>query len=260
MVDRCVRNMVVLSDSKNDSMDSTAVLDVSIVIAVRDEEDCIEPLIKEIAEVLADWDKTFEVILIDDGSTDRTLELILQLKKTYSFIRCYSLPKPQSKTAGLLVGFKNARGQLIVTWDGDLQNDPRDLPTVVQAAGPGILVCGARPKRADTFLKRRASKIANYVRRRVLADDAVDSGCGVKVFPREAIECIPPIRGVHRFFASVLKVQGYRIVNVPINDRQRTLGETKYGNLDRLRRTLPDLFGFSWWIRRILDLNADKRD
>ena len=149
-----------------------------------------------------------------------------------------------------------ARGETIVTMDGDLQNDPRDIPAVVEAAGPMTLVCGARPKRADTVRKRVGSRIANKVRRAILADDAQDSGCGVKVFPREAGLLIPWIRGVHRFLASVLKARGYQIVNVPINDRERTLGQTKYGDWERVKRTIPDLFGIRWLLSRHVDLDS----
>lgn len=230
--------------------------EVSIAIAVRNEEACVVQLLEEIDEVLSVWDHTFEVVIADDGSTDRTPILLQELKAQFPYLRCFRLPVGQSKSAGLAVAVLNSRGATIVTMDGDLQNDPRDIPTLVQHAGPKTLVCGARPKRADTIFKRSASKIANAIRRGILDDEALDSGCGVKVFPREAANDIPWIRGVHRFIAAVLKERGYRIVNVPINDRLRTMGMTKYGNWGRLKRTLPDLFGFRWLLSRKLNLDA----
>lgn len=230
--------------------------DVSIVISVRDEEECVVKLIEEFDETLRDWEHSFEVVIADDGSTDRTVELLQELMSRYSFLRCLRMPIGQSKSAGMAVAAAAARGNWLVTFDGDLQNDPRDIPRLMEHAAPGVLVCGARRKRADTIRKKVGSKLANFVRRRIFHDDALDSGCGVKLMPRDAAPKIPWVRGVHRFLATVLKHQGYSIVNIYINDRRRTLGATKYTNWGRLKRTVPDLFGFRWWLSRRLDFEA----
>ncbi|MCP4900714.1 MAG: glycosyltransferase family 2 protein, partial [bacterium] len=232
--------------------------DVSIVISVRNEEDCVAALVEEIDEALSSWDHSFEVVIADDGSTDRSVEYLEDLVGRFGILRCFKMPNGQSKSAGLAVAAAAARGRWLVTFDGDLQNDPRDIPALVKLAAPDTLVCGVRGKRADSLQKRLGSKLANAVRRSIFNDAAQDSGCGLKVMPREAVSLIPWVRGVHRFLPTVLKNQGYTIINVCVNDRPRTLGTTKYTNWGRLKRTVPDLFGFLWWMTRRLNLEAEE--
>lgn len=229
-----------------------------MVISVHNEEENILPLLEEIQTVLDGWGPVFEVLVIDDGSTDGTWCALESANERFGFLRCLRFPENRGKTTGLAVGFRQARGASIVTMDGDLQNDAADIPKMVEAGGAGILVCGERGRRADTIRKRLSSRIANTIRRTLLNDCATDSGCGFKVFPREAVVQIPWVCGVHRFFAAVLYSQGYRIVNVPINDRPRRFGHSKYGMWNRLKRTLPDLFGFLWLNRRRVDFSADE--
>lgn len=232
--------------------------EVSIVIAVHNEEANVLPLLDEMAAVLADWDRRYEIVLIDDGSTDATRDRMREGRARHEVVRNFALSRQQGKSAALGAGFRAARGRLLVTFDGDMQNDPRDIPGVVAQAGPGVLVCGARRERMDRASKRIGSRWANAIRRRFLDDDATDTGCGVKVFPAESRSLIPWIEGVHRFFPSILKRCGYRIVNVPITDRPRERGVTKYTNLGRLIVTSQDLFGFWWYLRRHVDTRAEE--
>lgn len=224
--------------------------DLDIVIAVHNEEENIVPLVEEFHEVLKDWDREWVLLFVDDGSSDATRERLLEMRARFDNLRLYGLPVQQGKSAGLAAGFARATAPYLLTFDGDLQNDPRDIPELLKHAAPDVLVCGSRKERRDTASKRIGSRLANNIRRRFLDDDATDTGCGVKVFPLDSRRHIPWIRGVHRFFPSVLKKKGYRIVNVPINDRERKFGRTKYTNIGRLILTVQDLFGFWWYLRR----------
>ncbi len=240
------------------TISATETPEVSIVISVYNEEENILPLLEEIDSVLDGWGPEFEVLVIDDGSTDGTRRALECANERFGFLRCLRFAENRGKTAGLAVGFREARGASIVTLDGDLQNDPADIPKMVAAGGADVLVCGERGRRADTLCKRLSSRVANTIRRTLLSDHATDSGCGFKVFPKESVAQIPWVCGVHRFFAAVLHSQGYTIVNVPINGRPRRFGHSKYGTWNRLKRTVPDLFGFFWLNRRRIDLNVEK--
>ncbi len=232
--------------------------DFTIVIPVHNEAENAGPLVEEIVEVLRDWNHTYTMVIVDDGSTDGTPGKLKELKQKYPALEAYALPVQQRKSAALAAGFHRARSPYVITFDGDLQNDPRDIPEVARHAAPKTLVCGVRRQRMDRATKRIGSRLANFVRRMLLDDVATDTGCGLKVFPIESRDVIPWIRGVHRFFPSVLKRHGYRILNIPVSDRPRTRGLTKYSNLGRLITTTQDLFGFWWLLRRQMDYDAEE--
>lgn len=159
----------------------------------------------------------------------------------------------------MLMGLSAAQGDVLVTMDGDRQNNPADIPHLVSRVGPVDVVCGYRARRRDTWSRRMASRIGNAIRNRVTQDGLRDTGCSLKAFKRECRNDLPPINGAHRFMAAYFKLHGRTIEEIPVDHRPRTKGCSKYTNLSRLPRTTFDLIGFIWYRRRYLPaLTADR--
>jgi dolichol-phosphate mannosyltransferase len=220
---------------------------VSVVIPLFNEEENVSILQSELRSALAGTDH--EVIFVDDGSTDGTAEKIERGPQT----RVVRFERNAGQSAALYVGCKAARGAIIVMIDGDLQNDPADIPRLVAEIARGAdMVCGYRTKRQDTLQKRIVSRVANFVRSRYAKDGIRDTGCTLKAMRRECVEVFVPFKGMHRFMASFVKGAGYRIVEVPVNHRPRRFGHTKYGFGTRGLKTVRDLFGVRWLLDRHL--------
>lgn len=227
----------------------------SLVIAVMDEEDNIAPLVAEIAQALKDRDPAgWEVIFIDDGSRDRTVELLLAQRGILANLRVLVHGENCGKSTALRTGIRAARHPVIVTMDGDLQNDPADIDVMLAPFADGNprlgLVAGQRIKREDTFSKRIASRLANRVRRRLLNDQARDSVCGWKAMRRDLYLAFPFFDNMHRFFIALAIREGYEIALVDVKDRRRVHGRSKYTNWGRLLVGLPDMLGMVWLVRR----------
>lgn len=230
-----------------------AAFDLSVVAPVYDERDNLEPLVDELQRVLAPLDRTFEIILVDDGSTDGSAEVIAALARSRSGVRGLHLAANRGQTAALDAGFKAARGRSIVTLDADLQNDPGDIPRLLEALSGCDAVVGYRALREDRWLRRVSSRIANAVRNRVLNDETIDTGCSMKAFRREALDGLVLYDGMHRFLPVLLRARGSRVIQLPVNHRPRTRGKSKYGVRNRLFRGLRDLYAVQWMLRRRLD-------
>jgi len=214
----------------------------SLVIPLYNEEDNVRDLLREIHEVLAEWD--YEVVLVDDGSTDDTVARI----EAHPRIRLLEFGRNTGQSAAMYAGIMASRGKWIGLMDGDLQNDPRDLEAMVAAVEDGAdLVCGYRANRQDTAFKKFQSRVANAVRSRFTGDGVRDTGCTLKVMRRDCRDVLVPFRGMHRFIPAFFKSAGHRVVEVPVKHRQRQHGDSKYGG--GLRRTIPatvDMFGVRW--------------
>lgn len=228
--------------------------DVTVVVPVLNEQDNIRPLIAEIVNAL-DGEMEFEIIFVDDGSTDATLETLMELRQTEPKLRVISHSKRCGQSAGLRTGILAARGRLIATLDGDGQNDPADIPRLLDAhrthANPDrLMITGHRVNRRDSWAKRNASRIANAIRRWALRDDNPDTGCSLKVYPREMFLRFPYFDHMHRYLPALAKRENCNVRVVPVNHRHRTQGRSKYSNLGRLLVSIPDLFGVMWLIRR----------
>lgn len=228
--------------------------DLSLVIPALNERENIAPLVGEIVTAL-DGKVAFEVVFVDDGSTDGTLEEIQRVMRQEPRVRCVKHDKRCGKSAGLLTGVRAARAPLIATLDADRQNDPNDTLAMLQAyrdAPTGTVGCvaGQRIKRRDTWLKRLSSRTANKVRRALLHDDTKDTGCGFKLFPRETFLRMPQFEGMHRFLPALAKRQGLGVRLVPVQDRPRAAGVTKYGLWNRLWVGIGDMLAVWWLIRR----------
>ena len=221
---------------------------VSVVIPALNEAENLPGLI---AEIIAAMPTVHEVIVVDDGSTDDTAEVIGKLGEEDPRIKVISHPRPFGQSGAVATGVRAATGEIVVTLDGDGQNDPRFIPEMVAVLkDPSIgLVAGQRLGRKDTFSKRMGSKIANKVRGAMLGDSTRDTGCGLKAFRRDAYLDLPFFDALHRFMPALFMSDGWKIGHVDVVDRPRQFGASKYTNWNRLMIGIPDLFGV-WWLRR----------
>lgn len=235
-------------------MDETArpAPTLSVVVPVRDEAENIDPLLAEIHAALAGED--FEVVYVDDGSHDATAERLAAAGARHPRLRVCTHEVSGGQSSALWTGIDAARAALIVTLDGDGQNDPADIPRLVALARSmdvsAFLVAGIRVKRQDSRMKRLSSRIANAVRARLLRDDTPDTGCGLKVFPRAAYLALPRFDHMHRFLPALFRREGARIELCPVNHRPRMRGRSKYGVMNRLWVGIVDLLGVMWLQRR----------
>jgi len=232
-----------------------ALPDVSVVIPVCNEDENVLPLAQEIHAALAGR-YAFEQIFVDDGSTDRTADSVLAARlQGMPEIRLLQHVVRSGQSAAVATGVRHARGRWIATLDGDGQNDPGDFPRLLQAllhpASPKLkLVMGNRTTRRDTWLRRASSRVANGVRGWILKDGTPDTGCGIKVFERDVFMHMPRFKNMHRFMPALFQREGYEVVSLPVNHRERTRGTSKYGLNNRLWVGIVDLWGLSWLIRR----------
>ena len=229
---------------------------VSVVIPVKDERDNVVPLTEHLLKVLQAHDAsraaTFEILFIDDGSTDGTAQLLDQLAERYQPVQVLHFDRNYGQTSAFDAGFKRASGALVVTMDGDLQNDPEDINTLLPYSERFDLVCGWRMNRHDNLVRMVSSRIANAVRSAVTGDRIHDTGCSLKIFRRAVIEHLQLFEGMHRFFPALALMYGFSVTEVPVRHHPRAHGVSKYGVGNRLFRGLHDLFAVRWMQRRIL--------
>jgi len=228
---------------------------VSVVVPVLDEAGAIEPLLEEIDAALGGRER-FEVIVVDDGSRDDTADRVRESSRRHPWLRLVRHAAPYGQSAAIRTGVRAARGALVVTLDGDGQNDPADVPAMLDAYRDSIarsslgLVAGQRARRNDGPLRRLSSRVANGVRARVLGDGVADTGCGLKVFSREAFLALPYFDHMHRFLPSLMQREGYAVLLRPVRHRPRLAGRSKYGVWNRLPTGIVDLLGVLWLARR----------
>jgi len=222
--------------------------EISVVVPLFNEEESIGILQTELSAALKGLD--YEIIFVDDGSVDRTAERIEPAPN----IRIIRFEKNSGQSAAIYEGLTAARGGTLVIIDGDLQNDPVDIPKLLAEIARGAdLVCGYRVQRRDTLLKRVTSRIANAVRSRYTKDGVRDTGCTLKAMRRECMSTLLPFEGMHRFIPALVKAAGYRLVEVPVNHRPRRFGQSKYGLGNRALRATVDMFGVRWLLSRRLN-------
>ena len=224
---------------------------VTVVVPVYNEEDNILPLAEEFDRLYLQ-NPELDVIFVDDGSTDRTPERLREGAARFPFLHAFRTVRNCGQTAAMLSGLRRAQGDVVVTMDGDLQNNPADIPQLVAQLDRYDAVCGYRAKRRDSWSRRAASRIGNGVRNWFTHDGIRDTGCSLKAFRRECVADLPPVNGAHRFMPAYFKIHGRRIVEVPVDHRPRQHGTSKYTNLKRLPRTVFDLIGFVWYRQRLL--------
>jgi len=231
-----------------------AVIELSVVIPVYNEEESLPVLWPELRSVLDAERIDFEAVFVDDGSRDRSAELIRGLRDADPRVRLVRLKANAGETAATHAGVRAARGRRVVTMDADLQNDPRDIPLLLRHLEQWDAVTGWRVSRrdGDSLLRRLSSRVANRVRNG-LSDDVIrDSGCPFRAFRRECLRGLVLYRGFHRFIPTLLKMRGYRVLEVPVRNRPRRFGQSKYGVLDRVFGATADLLVVRWMKSRTL--------
>jgi len=223
---------------------------ISIVIPIKDERDNLSPLTHQLHKVLSTLDETqhapFEIIFVDDGSTDGSSELLDSLAEQHSEILVIHFDANHGQTAAFIAGFEHSQGRLVVTLDGDLQYDPADITKLLPLTDHYDLVCGHRQHRNDHVIRQLSSRIAYIVRNAVTHDGIRDTGCSLKIFRREILKQIPRFRGMHRFFPAIAKMYGFSVTEVMVQHFPRAHGQSKYGIGNRLFAGLYDLIAVRW--------------
>jgi dolichol-phosphate mannosyltransferase len=223
---------------------------LSVVTPLYDEVENVAPLLAEVRAALVSTGWTYEVLCVDDGSRDGTAAAVQEAAAQDPQVRLLRLTANRGQSAAMHAGICAARGDVIVTLDGDLQNDPADIPRLVAELGQADLVCGWRVNRRDPWRKRWASRIGNWVRRLVLRDGVHDTGCSLKAMKRDVRRTLIPFRAMHRFIPALARAAGHRVIEVPVNHRPRQHGRSKYGVARRACEGLRDLCGMRWWLKR----------
>jgi glycosyltransferase involved in cell wall biosynthesis len=226
---------------------------ISVVVPAFNEAPNLPALVQEVEDAVSSLGDPWELVVVDDGSTDDSPALLRDLQARHPSLRVVRFARNAGQSAAFLAGFEAARGEVVVTLDADLQNNPADIPELVRRLEGHEAVLGVRRRRRDAALRRVSSRIANAVRRGVTGDGLSDVGCSLKAFRREALRDLPRFNGVHRFFGTLLVWRGCRIVEVPVDHRPRRAGEAKYNVRNRAFRTLLDLLAMRWlrsrWVR-----------
>ncbi|MGB0919780.1 MAG: glycosyltransferase family 2 protein [Alphaproteobacteria bacterium] len=228
---------------------------IAVVVPIKNEEDNIAPLVREIVTALT-GKIPFEIVYVDDGSDDGSLQALQDARADFApMLRIVRHRQSCGQSIAVHSGVKAARAPLIATLDGDGQNDPADLPRLLERYGDRLpheklMVCGERAKRNDSAVRLLSSRIANGVRRRLLKDGTPDSGCGLKMFRREDFLAFPRFNHMHRYLPALIQRDGGTAVSVPVNHRARELGTSKYGISNRLFVGIVDMFAVRWLLKR----------
>jgi glycosyltransferase involved in cell wall biosynthesis len=240
--------------------------EISLVIPVYNEEPNLSPLAGEIRRTMQALGRPYEVLLVDDGSTDGSLAAMIRLASQDPAVRVIRQARNAGQSAALDAGFRHARGAIVVTLDADLQNDPADIPLLLarlegggesggsgKSGGPFDVVCGVRVGRQDGWVRRLSSGIANTVRNRLTHESVADVGCTLRACRAEYLRRIPAWKGMHRFLPTLLRMEGARIAEVDVSHRPRRFGKPKYNIRNRIWRASADLLGVSWLQSRWID-------
>ena len=231
---------------------------ISIVIPVYNEEANLRSLLEGLVPVMQGLNRPYEIIAVDDGSTDNSLEILKSLKSKYGALRIIKLDRNNGQSAAFDAGFKQSRGETVLTIDADLQYDPRDIPTLLAKLNEYDLVCGWRKSRHDPWLKLISTRIANSVRNKLSAENIKDTGCSLKVFKKSYLINLKMYKGMHRFLPTLLKMQGARVCEVEVKHLARKSGRSKYNIRNRLFRSFLDLLFVSWMKKRYLDYTMEE--
>lgn len=228
----------------------------SVVIPIKDERDNLAPLTERVLKVLDARQESrsapYELLYIDDGSTDGSSELLDDLAANYPAVRVLHFDRNYGQSSAFDAGFKHSTGALVITMDGDLQNDPADIETLLPLIQTYDLVCGWRTTRNDNLVRKLSSRIANAVRNRVTGDRVHDTGCSLKIFRRAVVDKIQLFTGMHRFFPALALMHGFSVTEVPVRHYPRAHGMSKYGVGNRLFKSLYDLIAVRWMQHRVL--------
>ncbi|MHB8521514.1 MAG: glycosyltransferase family 2 protein [Limisphaerales bacterium] len=226
--------------------------DISIIVPVYNEAANVLPLAREVADALRQEKRSFELVFVDDASHDGTWEKIQEAHRLDRRVRGLRHARNSGQSAALWTGLQATESQIIATLDGDLQNDPADLPRLLAELGHVDFVCGIRLKRRDSFVRRISSGVARWARKLALNVDFRDSACSLRAFKRSALSGILPFHGFHRFLPILVQGGGTATKEIAISHRPRVAGVSKYGIWNRLGRGIVDLLAMAWYQRRRL--------
>ena len=240
----------------NQSGEGAPGLDLSIILPVHNEAGSLPSLWEELADTIAKGGWSTEVIFVDDGSTDAGATIIRNLCAHDPRVRLLRLDRNHGLSAAMDAGLRHARGRVVVTMDSDLQNDPRDIATLLAGLDGWDAVTGWRRDRHDTWLKRTSSRIANGIRNVVMQDSVRDSACSLRAMRRHCLPDLPRFRGFHRFIPNLLRLAGHRVLEVPVNHRARQFGVSHYGVRNRALIAFQDLLAVRWMKVRQLRYEA----
>lgn len=230
----------------------------SVVVPLKNEAENIGELIDEIKAAIDPLKKSWELICIDDGSTDNTKDVLQELARSMPQLRILSFDRNYGQSSAFDAGFKAAQGEYVITLDGDRQNDPKDIPKLLTAAAHADLVCGYRAKRKDTWVKKITSRLANAVRSRFCKDGVKDTGCSLKVYRTSSLRRIKLFHGMHRFLPALFLIEGLTVTEVEVNHRERAKGQTKYNFFNRSLNTVVDMLAVRWMHNRRLRYQIER--
>lgn len=230
----------------------------SVVIPVKDEEENLETLFFELNSVMEKIGKPWEALFIDDGSIDNSLGILKQLSQKSPLIKVLSFDKNYGQSSAFAAGFSQSSGEFVITLDADLQNNPSDIPLLIEAIQNADLVVGWRIDRKDSLQKKLISKVSNKVRGSLLQDYMHDTGCSLKIFRKSALDKIKMYDGMHRFFPALFIIEGFKVVEIPVSHRPRLKGKTKYHFFNRSIKPFLDLFALFWMRKRHLRYQIKK--
>ena len=236
-------------------------VEITVLLPVFNERENLTILFEEIKASLDPLKKTYEVLCVDDGSTDGSLDVMRGLEAKHLQVRIVELDGNFGQSSAFGAGFGEARGKVVVTLDADGQNDPADIPKLLQLMdNPTIhCVCGIRTKRVDSWTKKQTSRFANWVRNKISGDQIQDTGCSLKAFRRECLNAFFHFNGMHRFFPTLLRISGYTVIEAPVNHRPRMRGVSKYSTANRLVQPFLDLLAVRWMKDRTLRYKIRER-
>ena len=234
-------------------------VEISVVVPVYNEEKNLPLLIPQLVEVLQPLEKSYEMIFVDDGSTDKSRKILKEMASQYPEIRMIGFKKNCGETAAGTAGLKEARGEIVITIDADLQNDPKDIPTMLGYLKEYDMVTGWRQKRDDPWIKQITSKIANKIRNGLSGEMIQDSGCTFRAYKRGCLQNLKLYKGMHRFMPTLVKMEGYRVIEIPIAHHPRKFGVSKYTTWNRMWRAFVDLLAVRWMKSRHIRYEIEER-
>ncbi|MDI9431553.1 MAG: glycosyltransferase family 2 protein [Planctomycetota bacterium] len=229
-------------------MSETQAIYLSVVAPAHNEAENVAPLVQEVTAVASSLGRAWELIVVDDGSTDETASALRRCMADCPSLRVLSMKVRSGQTAAVEAGLREARGRFVAMMDADLQNDPADLPAMLKLLEEDRcdMVNGWRRDRKDPWIRLLSTRIANGVRNRLTHEDIRDSACGLKVFKRQCLSPLKFYNGMHRFLPTLVKMEGFSVMEVPVHHRPRSAGRAKYGVLNRVFRALRDAFAVRW--------------
>jgi len=240
-------------------MENSTDIEISVVVPVYNEEGNLPILIPKLVEVLKGLERSYEMIFVDDGSSDESRRILGEMTLRYPSLRILRFRVNRGLSAALLAGMREARGGIIVTLDSDLQNDPADIPKLLEYLDRYDMATGWRQKRRDTWLKKISSKIGNAVRNLLSGENIRDSACTLRAFKKDCIIGIPVFNGMHRFLSTLVKMGGYRIIEVPVSHHPRRFGKSKYNIRNRMLKSFIDLLAVRWMKARAIHWEIEER-